>query len=196
MFLRFLLQSELMERLAELTPRRETISQQKFYVELGITPEQVEEVVRYTLTDQAVGMFTSDAQRFSSVEAFNKWREENKRMIYTLVDESGQLAGISWVGEKELPSGYTYPGWLNPKEYHYTTAVRVYGVARGVGVGSDFQKLAIEHYLTNVLGKTELNMPYGFWGEAHDDNIASRRMCARTGFKEVAFGNNKVVMVL
>src|SRR6266446_9219889 len=72
--------------LVQSTPK-EVQPVKHLYVDLGINGKQIKTLVSYSQTDSLGQKFTSDAVRFTSLEAFEKWRTEKDRTIYILTND-------------------------------------------------------------------------------------------------------------
>lgn len=147
----------------------------------GIDDKQIDQLIEYSLSDENVGKFTSDRERFKSREAFDEWKSK-RREIFTLVDENDNLLGIIWMGIREIPDK-KYNGETDLKKYNKTFAIRIYGEARGKGLGLDFMKKSLKGS--------------GFWLETSDDNLAAKALYKKFGFKQIseADENNKIIMI-
>jgi len=166
------------------------------YVEPGIHEKQIRALISHSQTDPLGQIFTSDAVRFASLEAFEKWRIEKDRTIYILTNDKEDLCGIAWLGKKQIPDGYEYPEGFDRSAFPHTIAVRVYEPTRGQGIASKFESIVIRHYSERVLGKGHPpDLPYGIWAEMHVDNVSAIRLCTRVGFRQIA-SDNKVVMAI
>ena len=111
-----------------------------------------------------LGFILEMGERFSSRKKFEKWRKKG-RIIYTLVNQKGNLAGITWFGVKD-------GGW--------TLAVRLYGRARGKGWSYDFLKNSIEKLVkTDSYIESSIKT---WWLECSEGNISGRKLYEKLGF--------------
>lgn len=140
----------------------------------GITKSQIDQLIEYSKTDELVGKFTHDRERFRSKEAFNEWLKKDRK-ITVMTNDNGDLLGIFWDGLKEMP--------LGDKKYKKTFGIRIYGEARGKGLALDFMKRCIKEN--------------GYWLETNDKNEVAKKLYAKFGFKQVGGVNEKgeIVMV-
>jgi len=145
-----------------------------FKIKKGISEKQIDQLIEYSLTDESVGKFTSDRERFKDRQAFDEWRKKG-REITVMTNDNGDLLGIFWDGFMEMP--------LGDKKYDKTFAIRIYGEARGKGLAFGFMKNCIK-------GK-------GYWLETSDDNLAAKALYSKFGFKQVSEvdENGKIIMV-
>jgi hypothetical protein len=140
----------------------------------GIEDKQIDQLIEYSLTDEAVGKFTHDKERFGSREAFDEWLKKG-REITVMTNNNGDLLGIFWDGTKEMPSG--------DKKYNKTFGIRIYGEARGKGLSLGFMQKCIKEK--------------GYWLETNDKNVVAKKLYAKFGFKQVGGPDEKdeIVMV-
>lgn len=144
-----------------------------FEIRRGILDKQIDQLIEYSLNDESVGKFTSDRERFKNRQAFEEWQQKG-REIFTLNNSNNDLVGIVWTGLKEKQTGN--------KKYNKTLAIRIYGEARGKGLGLNFMKSCIK-------GK-------GYWLETSNDNLAAKALYSKFGFKQVSDvdENGKIIM--
>ena len=152
-----------------------------FEVKKGITDKQINQLIEYSASDESVDKFTSDKERFKNREAFDEWIKGGKE-IFTLTNENGDLLGIIWLGLKEIPEA-DWREKIDRDKYRLSFAIRIYGEARGKGLGIDFMKKCIKNR--------------GIWLATSDDNFAAKALYSKFGFRQVseASENNKIVMV-
>lgn len=145
-----------------------------FEIKKGILDKQIDQLIEYSLTDESVGKFTSDRERFKNRQAFEKWQQKG-REIFTLNNKNNDLVGIVWTGLKEKQ--------IDSKKYNKTLAIRIYGEARGKGLALGFMKNCIKEK--------------GYWLETSDNNLAAKALYSKFGFKEVSDvdENGKIIMV-
>lgn len=147
----------------------------------GLSSKQIDQLIDYSLTDDAVAKFTSDRERFKDREAFAKWKEKG-REIFTLTNENDDLLGIIWLGIKKLPER-NYLEKVDSEKYQSSFAIRIYGEARGKGLSLDFMKDCLKMD--------------GVWLEVSDDNLAAKSLYGKFGFRQVSEvdENNKIIMI-
>ena len=147
----------------------------EFEIKKGILDKQIDQLIEYSLTDESVGKFTSDRERFKDRQAFNEWQQKG-REIFTLNNKNNDLVGIIWIGQKVKE--------ISNKNYYNTFAIRIYGEARGKGLGLDFMKKAIGN-------------KKGIWLECSADNLPAGSLYKKFGFKQVteADETGKIIMV-
>lgn len=146
----------------------------------GITDKQIDKLIEYSLNDESVAKFTSDKERFKNKESFFEWKNKGRK-IYTLTND-GDLLGIIWLGKKGLPMG-KYLENINFDKYKWTFAIRIYGEARGKGLGLDFMRKVIKKH--------------GIWLECSADNLPAQALYKKFGFRLIteADENNKVILI-
>ncbi len=148
----------------------------------GITDSQIDQLVKYANNDKQVKDLTSDYRRFQTREMADKWFDEVKPIVYTLVDHQNNLKGIIWFDDLAiLEDEYTIN--LNPKEYQLTFAIRLYDDARGKGLAQDFFKncfslLKETHFYKNLKFK-------GLWLSTKPENLGASRLYQKLGFIQV-----------
>ncbi|HQI13186.1 MAG TPA: hypothetical protein PLU48_01190 [Candidatus Woesebacteria bacterium] len=141
-----------------------TYFEAKYRIEAEISEKNIEKLLIYSRNDDQIRLYTGDGERFSSRKKFEKWRKKG-RIIYTLVNQKGNLAGITWFGVKD-------GGW--------TLAVRLYGRARGKGWSYDFLKNSIEKLIkTDSYIESSIKT---WWLECSEGNISGRKLYEKLGF--------------
>ncbi len=161
----------------------------------GITEKQITQLIEYSTTDPVVQKFSSDAKRFQNRTAFDTWLKKG-RSIYTLVNKSGDLVGIVWIGKSAFPKCKFLPeqNSLQTKNYPFTFAIRLYGEARGKGLAKTVTKTALSKFAQT---KEYQMTGSGFWLEVSHDNTAAIKTY-QSLFIQVSDPDEKrkVVMVL
>jgi len=142
-------------------------------IKKGISKKNIEELIKYSNSDERIRKFTSDGKRFASKKSFGEWRKK-KRVIYSLIDEKENLMGISWFGKEGEG---------------FTLAVRVYGEARGKGLSESFLSETMVDFMKSeeYLGAENKN----WWLETSVDNLAAIKLYEKLGFEK--FGEGKSV---
>lgn len=99
--------------------------------------------------DTALNQYTGDTVRFASKEKIvEKWLPRG-RTIYTLSDpENRILYGIRWLGVEDMPERDDFTEDINPAEYKFTGAIRLYGAARSIGLSKPYSKETYRHFFT------------------------------------------------
>lgn len=170
---------------------RQTTQELGLKVKEGITQKQIEQLINFSQTDPEIFQNTSDQQRFSSLTEFNKWQLQGRR-TYVLEDRKGNLRGIIWFGEKELPKREGYIRKVNPQRYTTTFAIRLYGEARGKGIAYEFM------FKSFVLDYFHWGNCYpNIWLEVGKDNLPAVKLYKKFGFRAVTYPdeNGKILMV-
>lgn len=137
----------------------------------GLSNKCVEQLISYTNSDKTIQEFTSDLKRFKDMKSYQEWLKKG-RSVYSLVDEEGNLVGISWFGE----------------ENGFTLALRIYGKARGKGLGYDFLRKTMEDFMKGEKYKKAKNQ--NWWLETSKNNIPAIKIYEKLGFKFDGFGEN------
>ncbi|MBI3577260.1 hypothetical protein HY086_04445 [Candidatus Gottesmanbacteria bacterium] len=161
-----------------------------------LPPHIVEQLVQFSTSesDAQLNHFTSDALRFGSRDAVDKWLKKG-RTIYILTEPQGQiLYGILWFGQELMPKEQ-YTEILNTPEYVFTYAKRLYGTARGRGISYTFMKEAYRDFMRLPQYKNQIGK--GFWLTTSADNDRVLAIDRKFGFRVVSKANsdNKVVAV-
>lgn len=128
-----------------------------------------------------------DEYRFMSLEQFNIWKIKG-RSIYVVTDrfeDDGNLLGIFWAGQKELPQRTDYTECLDPAFYRHTYAFRLYGAARGQGISHAVLSVCMGDYI----GKCVL--PAGSWLEVSGLNPPALKMDQKMGYRVVTGLNDQ-----
>lgn len=110
-------------------------------------------------------------------------------------DPEGNLMGIVWLGEEQIPSK-DFMVDFNEDEFGITFAIRIYEGARGKGLANRFMKEAIAIFKSTEKYRGFKNK--GIWLEVTHDNIPAVRAYERSGFKRVTDpdGSDKILMIL
>ncbi|QQG41163.1 MAG: GNAT family N-acetyltransferase [Candidatus Woesebacteria bacterium] len=138
-------------------------------VSLGITKNQVQELLSYTKSDPQIRKFTHDAKRFKSLESFEKW--VLGKYIYTLSDKNGKLLGVAWFAFKANPQAIEFP---------FTFAIRIYPPARGQGYSEKLMRAAFEKFMKS--DKYLESQQKGFWLVTRRDNKFAIKLYEKFGF--------------
>ena len=153
-----------------------------FEIRKGILDKQIDQLIEYSLNDESVGKFTSDRERFKNRQAFEEWQQKG-REIFTLNNKNNDLVGIVWTGLKELPEA-DWTEKFETNKYKLSFSIRIYGEARGKGLGVDFMRKCIGD-------KKDI------WLATSNDNIAAKKIYERFGFRQVSkpSDKDKIVMI-
>ncbi len=139
-------------------------------VSLGITKNQVQELLSFTKTDSLIRKFTHDAKRFKNLESFEKWLLG--KYIYTLSDKNGKLLGVAWFSAKANPQAIEFP---------FTFAIRIYPPARGLGFSEKLMRAAFEKFMkSDTYLKSQKK---GFWLATRKNNEFAIRLYEKFGFQ-------------
>ncbi|HKB88047.1 MAG TPA: GNAT family N-acetyltransferase [Patescibacteria group bacterium] len=158
----------------------------KFGVSSRISNLQIDQLIYYSNTDSVIRKFTSDAKRFLNRSSYEKWKKE--RNVYILSDNSNDLFGIVWFGEKEIPKKkFIYK--FDSSKYGITFAVRIYGEARGKGLSANFIEEAMRLYKRSEDFKKIKNQC--IWLETNKDNLPAINSYKRVGFEQVSEPDNE-----
>lgn len=150
----------------------------------GLTDEQVAQLVKYTNSDPDIQKYTSDNTRFKSAEIYKNWLKKIEPTVYSLVDPNRNLVGIGWFSRKKFPRAKLTKE-INTDNYPFTNGVRIYGDARGKGLGSWFYKFILD------------KCPANTWNMISVENIPSIKLHQKMGFIQVSETdkNDKIIMV-
>lgn len=130
-----------------------------------LSEKNIEQLIDFAGNDEMVKKFTSDAKRFKDKESFKIWLKKGRK-IYSLIDEKGDLMGISWFGKEGEG---------------FTLALRIYGEARGKGLGFKFLKKTMNDFMKSSVYDKEENKSW--WLETSKDNIAAIKIYEKLGFE-------------
>jgi len=134
-------------------------------VKNGLSEKNIEQLIAYANSDETVKKFTSDGRRFKDKESFENWLKKGRK-IYSLVNENGDLMGISWFGEEG--DGFTF-------------ALRIYGEARGKGLGYGFLRETMNDFMKLDEYQNADNKEW--WLETSRENIAAIKIYEKLGFE-------------
>lgn len=162
----------------------------------GNLPEPLlDQLITYSTDHQDIDLqrMTSDGKRFGIEEKRNAWFVKN-RMIYTFSDSSAKLYGILWIGKEGIPKDTVLFDGINPDDYQFTYATRLYGSARGAGLGRLQMKVAFEDFI-----KSSAYQKYdgsGFWAQTSSDNVPVIKRDETIGFQRISEPDiqNKVII--
>ncbi|MBC7512266.1 GNAT family N-acetyltransferase [Candidatus Saccharibacteria bacterium] len=115
-------------------------------------------------------------ERFIDADAAGAWFEEKQPIIYAL-SRAAQLAGVIWFSHRPRP------------EYSadYTFAIRMYDVARGVGLAEPFIDTSEDDFRSIV-------KPEGIWLETEFENSAARNLYHKIGYTVIAASPGRITM--
>lgn len=152
----------------------------------SLTDLQIDQLVQHAATDEALLKWTLDASRFHSQEAVKKWLLTHQN-ITVLTNGEGALLGLGWVQDTPFP--VDVPSTLSPAQrakFRSTSAVRLYGEARGKGLSSWFYSRVLHDF-----GDANI------WDRVSADNVPSLRLHKKFGFQQVTEPDqeNKVILV-
>ncbi len=158
-----------------------------YTLQSGISDSQIQQLLHYTETDPEIQATTADWRtpegkpgRFSSLSAFNTWRDQGKT-TYTLVDDQQNLAGLTWFSNKSIDQAkYKEVAVDLLKQYQTTLGIRLYASARGQKLAKPFLTEAIDTYL-ELLGQKQLSL----WLEVRTDNARAIHLYENIGFQQV-----------
>ncbi len=158
-------------------------------VSLKISDLQISQLICYATTDDAIKRYTSDSSRFSDMDSFNKWLSKGRK-IYALSDKIGNLAGIIWFGEKNIPEANLIDD-TQKDDYDTTFAIRMYGWARGKGLAKSFMEDCFKDFTEKYGNK-------GIWLEVSCDNKPAIALYEKFGFSRITNpdSENKILMIL
>ena len=152
----------------------------------SLTDFQIESLINYSTTDPVLAKWTSDPVRFSSAEAVQKWLQANPEYL-VLTDRDGELLGIAWLQKKPFPLETKIKFTSEDlKKYKNTSGIRLYGAARGKGLGVWFYTQLFDRFESQYV-----------WAKISADNAASLRLRIKLSFKPVSESDafNKIILV-
>lgn len=157
-----------------------------YIISTSLTTAQIIELVTYSTSDPILAKWTSDTSRFSSEEATIAWLQTNPEYI-VLTDHQGSLLGIAWLQSTAIPENSKHT--LKEEEalkYIKTSAIRLYGSARGKGLGVCFYTQLFKRFPSPHV-----------WAKISDDNTASKHLHEKLGFMQVSKPDNynKIILV-
>lgn len=158
----------------------------------GISDKQIEQLLAFTNTDQEIKKFTSDLTRFPNKESFDKWVTD--KFLYTLANKEGDLLGLIWFEEKDIPFEVKAEGF-DPEDYKITLAIRTYSYARGKGYFAPFLKEVIKQFKQTPEYQTIEKK--SLWVSIAKENIISYQAFQRFGFREIenTIPSDRILMI-
>ena len=165
------------------------IGDDDFRIQRGglLSEEDIQIIIDASHQDEEVIRFTRDAIRFENQKTFVEWLKKG-RQIYILRNHRGILVGIVWVGNEIIPVKFERTD-LDLRLYPATSAIRIYGSARGKGLAVRFKALSLLDYLENIDQSAR-----GIWMENSIDNLAAIATNTKIGFEKRAIAGDKVLM--
>ena len=147
----------------------------------------IHQLFEYTLSDSEVLNNTHDIERFSNQDTLDKWLKKG-RDVYILTNNTEELLGIIWFGKKAFPD-YILETKFDPTTYRGMFSIRLYGKARGVGLGHPFASAVITDYIQSS-NYQNLNSK-GIWLCTNSDNISAIKLYNKLGFQRVAHARDE-----
>ena len=138
-------------------------------LDMELKKELVHSLIQQSQEDDLILKNTSDKKRFNSIEAFNKWREEKKPMIYWLVNKDNKLSGLIWFRKHKN------------KDKIWTFAIRTYNDGRGGGLSYPFMRESHRALLQDLI--KEHKAIKSILLETNSNNGAAIRIYKRLGYK-------------
>ena len=150
---------------------------------IGITKNQINELIEYSKNDPQIINNTNDLVRFSDKRVFNNWIKI-ERTIYTLTNKAGNLLGIIWFRNQPLPTDKQFVVKIDIEKFGTTFGIRIYEPARGKGLSNRFLKNAFEKYKeTDSYKNTHAK---GFWLSTKNENVIAKKLYEKFGFQVVS----------
>ncbi len=161
----------------------------------GITSAQIQELIKFSNTDELILKTTNDSVRFKNEKAVKDWMKKDRK-IFTLTNSTEKLLGIIWFGIEALPRNKIFTEKVNPENYVFTFAIRLYDEARGKGNAGPFLNEGMKRFKKTVEFKTSKSK--GFWLETFLKNERAIKTYSSFGFKKISNedGNGKILMIL
>lgn len=151
-----------------------------------LSDEDIQIILDASRQDEEVIKFTRDTLRFQNRTTYDAWLQKG-RQIYVLRDHRDTLVGIVWVGKEKIPEKFDLTE-IELRRYPATSAIRIYGSARGKGLAVRFKALSLLDFLKNS------DQIGGIWMENAIDNHAAIATNSKIGFEKRATAGNKVLM--
>jgi ribosomal protein S18 acetylase RimI-like enzyme len=131
-------------------------------------------------------------ERFNNPDMLAAWLSQG-RDVYALTSGT-RLAGVAWYGEKPLPiQTETIDESSLP---HHTFAIRIYQPYQGKGLAEPLMRDSLKDYIGELDSCGQVEGFKGLWLSTRHDNIPARQLYNKFGYKDVAFSQGEVIMVL
>lgn len=152
----------------------------------GVDVGLVQQLIAKSQEPQILVATPADAaKRFTDERAFVQWYGQG-RLVHLLVNNKGDLAGIMWYGCRVCPLTMDNPPTV-------TFAIRLYEGYTGRGLARPFMLKS----LMRLVASGHLDKDYnGLWLATSLSNEAGLHNYSKFGYKEIARGSEKVIMVL
>ncbi|MDD3302859.1 MAG: GNAT family N-acetyltransferase [Candidatus Gracilibacteria bacterium] len=159
---------------------------------LGIRKEFIDDLIKFStnLEDTSLVNNTGDLKRFSSLEKFEKWYNDEDRFLFTLVGEEKKLAGIWWARPSKLPTitqitdnEIAHEVINNEKDSH-TSGIRIYPDFRGKGLAKVILKTSTYFY-RKIFPNAYICV------DVDKNNIPSQKTYEKNGYIFFGYGENK-----
>ncbi len=157
-----------------------------FFLHAGLDAEMIRVFAEKSCdTTDTELMKTSDYKRFCK-GSYAEWYAK-ERYPFVLLSRDKELAGIVWLGPKEVP---VVAGFSSAENIWDTFAIRTYMPFRGKRLARPFASTALEIYRTLRPGRK-------IWLETDSENTGARALYTKLDFKEIGYTDtNRIVMVL
>jgi hypothetical protein len=126
------------------------------------------------------------AERFGNSEMFDKWQKKG-RTIHWLIGNNGDLAGVIWYGDEEMPETKTQ------NAPNLTFAIRLYENYLGKGLSVPFMKQSLDILVRSFDDLSKFN---GIWLQTDVSNKPAVAAYEKFGYVEVSKSGDRTTMVL
>lgn len=163
-----------------------------YELHVGVSENSIDQIVDYTSNenDTALQMNTGDRKRFSSREKFEDWYHDEWRLVFSLLEKNGDIAGI-WFGRPSEP-----PELANIENRElaekiesntdkiHTGGIRLYPNARGKWLATPLIQRS-SFYYRQTFPDAHMSI------DIDEENIPSQKAYLRAGYLYVWLGENR-----
>lgn len=140
-----------------------------------ILNKEIQQIIKYTKSDSLVKKFTHDSTRFKNKKSILTWFKKGKYM-YKIINNRDKLLGIIWFSKTNEKPNFTF-------------AIRIYKIARGLGLSQKFFNIAYDNFIK--ISKTKK-----LWLAVNTKNKVAIHLYKKLGFIEKYIEKNELIMIL
>ena len=161
-----------------------------YYLSLWIPEDQIDNLIEFSqdAKDKALLNNTWDLKRFSSLEKFESWYNDEWRHLFCLLDSEKKLAWIWWGRPSKFPNinkvinSELHDEISKNKNNIHTNWVRIYPKYRWKWLAKIIFKSEV--YYRKIFPEAYMSV------DINSDNIASQKWFEKLGYKCIAYWKN------